>query len=102
MDEPNRLGGTAVDPDDIRRKFDEADREADQRTRVGQTHDRSVIGISVVGVFLMAIVALFALVILNDDWKQKAEFLVTALGSVLLPVVTLVLGYYFGTEKAAR
>jgi len=34
-----------------------------------------------------------------EYWKDAAEFLVKTLSSVLLPVVTLVIGYYFGKEK---
>ena len=38
------------------------------------------------------------------DWGRKeledaAKFLTAILSSVLLPVVTLVIGYYFGKEK---
>ncbi len=33
-------------------------------------------------------------------WKEPAEFLLKVLTSVVLPIVTLVLGYYFGTTKA--
>jgi len=32
-------------------------------------------------------------------WKEPATFLLGIVSSVLLPVVTLVLGYYFGKEK---
>ena len=30
---------------------------------------------------------------------EPAKFLLSILGSVMLPVVTLVIGYYFGKEK---
>lgn len=33
-------------------------------------------------------------------WKEPATFLLGIVSSVLLPVVTLVLGYYFGKEKS--
>jgi hypothetical protein len=33
-------------------------------------------------------------------WKEPAEFLLKVLTSVVLPIVTLVLGYYFGTAKS--
>ena len=36
------------------------------------------------------------------DWSrltEPAKFLMTILSSVMLPVVTLVIGYYFGSEK---
>jgi uncharacterized membrane protein len=34
-----------------------------------------------------------------EPWKPMAEFMLTVISSVMLPVVTLVLGFYFGTEK---
>lgn len=34
-----------------------------------------------------------------DRWEEPAKFLLGIVSSVLLPVVTLVLGYYFGKEK---
>ncbi|MDQ3674416.1 MAG: hypothetical protein M3365_08580 [Gemmatimonadota bacterium] len=33
-------------------------------------------------------------------WKESAEFLLQVLTTTVLPIVTLVLGYYFGTAKA--
>jgi hypothetical protein len=33
------------------------------------------------------------------EWKDAAKFFIDLLSSVLLPVVTLVIGYYFGKEK---
>lgn len=34
-----------------------------------------------------------------DKLVEPAKFLMALLGSVMLPVVTLVIGYYFGKEK---
>lgn len=58
------------------------------------------------------IAAIFLLVALNLEpatnckakscaglWEGPAKFLLTIISSVMLPVVTLVLGYNFGTEK---
>ena len=33
-----------------------------------------------------------------DEISEPAKFLMTILGSVMLPVVTLVIGYYFGSK----
>lgn len=33
-------------------------------------------------------------------WQEPAEFLLKVLTTAVLPIVTLVLGYYFGTAKA--
>lgn len=91
-----------ANPAEVLAKIRQANATTRDKTRLRQTYDRSIIGISVVLAFLFAIGALFAYVWVADPWRDKAEFLATTLGSVLLPVVTLVLGYYFGTEKAEK
>ena len=59
----------------------------------------------IIWAFVGAVALLFAQVLcslaLNKDagWKEPAEFLSGIISSILLPVVTLVLGYYFGKEK---
>ena len=70
-----------------------------QRSHLHQTRDRFIIGISVVLFFLLTIMALVSFVLVESNWTSKAEFRATILSSILLPVVTLVLGYYFGSEK---
>lgn len=67
--------------------------------------DQSRIAWVIVWAFVVAIAGIFLFVLgsqLNDslDWKEPAEFLAAIVSSVLLPVVTLVLGYYFGKEKS--
>jgi uncharacterized membrane protein len=37
-----------------------------------------------------------------EAWKPMAEFMLGVISSVMLPVVTLVLGFYFGTEKSKQ
>jgi len=37
-----------------------------------------------------------------DGWLELAEKLIAMLSSILLPIVTLVIGYYFGTEKRKK
>ena len=56
--------------------------------------------------FSLVIIVVIGLMVgmlhLGLDWKkleEPAKFLVTILGSVLLPVVTLVVGYYFGRRS---
>ena len=76
------------------------------------TIDRSLIGKSVVLTFVSTIIGLFVFVLLSavffdggnthPTWERPAEFLLRVLSSVLLPVVTLVIGYYFGTEKVKK
>ncbi|WP_126456814.1 hypothetical protein [Sulfuriflexus mobilis] len=69
--------------------------------------DQSKIAWRIINVFVAAILAIFLLVIgyllfgqTEGGWKAPAEFLVTFISSVLLPIVTLVLGYYFGKVKS--
>lgn len=68
-----------------------------------------MIGISVVAGFPTAVAALFVYVLCQGvaasdslPWLKQAEHLERLLSSVLLPVVALVLGCCFGTEKTER
>ena len=70
-----------------------------------QADDRSAIAKTIVYAFvgLIAWVVIAAtLGVIFFDWDSLVEpgkFLMAILSSVLLPVVTLVIGYYFGAEK---
>jgi hypothetical protein len=77
----------------------------DQNKRL-QADDRSHIAKLIVRVFVGLVSVLVLSVIVGvgylGDWEKIAEpakFLSAILSSVLLPVVTLVIGYYFGKEK---
>lgn len=48
---------------------------------------------------LATILTIFPSFLAWSEWKEPAEFLLKMLSSVLLPVVTLVIGYFFGKEK---
>jgi hypothetical protein len=66
--------------------------------------DQSRIAWVIIWAFVAAIAGIFISVLISQlrgsaDWKEPAEFLIATVSSVLLPVVTLVLGYYFGKEK---
>lgn len=73
--------------------------------------DQSRIAWVIIWAFVFSIAGLFLLVFGSmligsrvsgsAGWKEPAEFLAGIISSVLLPVVTLVLGYYFGKEKSA-
>jgi uncharacterized membrane protein len=75
----------------------------DDRNKRQQADDRSHIAKLIVWVFVLLITALVLAVIWRFcDWEKIAEpakFLSSILSSVLLPVVTLVIGYYFGKER---
>jgi hypothetical protein len=77
----------------------------DQNKRL-QADDRSHIAKLIVWVFAGLVSLLVLSVIVGvaylRDWdkiSEPAKFLSAILSSVLLPVVTLVIGYYFGKEK---
>jgi hypothetical protein len=76
-----------------------------QRQQERQQDDRSLIAKIIVWAFValmgvvVVIVAYGTLAIGWDKMSEPAKFLLSILGSVMLPVVTLVIGYYFGKEK---
>lgn len=84
--------------------------KVDDEIRRQRAKDQSRIAWVIIWAFVAAIGGIFLLVLgqllvtgantgTNAGWKEPAEFLVNIVSSVLLPVVTLVLGYYFGKEK---
>jgi hypothetical protein len=83
----------------------EGKKAVDDRIRGQQADDRSVIAKLIVWSFVgMVGWVVFAgsLGAFLRDWNslvEPAKFMLTILGSVMLPVVTLVIGYYFGKEK---
>jgi cytochrome bd-type quinol oxidase subunit 1 len=87
------------------------DKVDDQIKRL-QAKAQSRIAWVIIWAFVVAVAAIFVLV-LGDlfmtfdckppencvHWKDPSKFLLEIVSSVLLPIVTLVLGYYFGKEK---
>lgn len=77
----------------------------DQNRRL-QADDRSHIAKLIVRVFVVLVALLVLSVIAGvgyfSDWdkvSEPAKFLSSILSSVMLPVVTLVIGYYFGKDR---
>ena len=76
-----------------------------QRQQERQQDDRSLIAKIVVWAFVLLMAAVILIVAVGtlligwDKLSEPAKFLMSILGSVMLPVVTLVIGYYFGKEK---
>jgi uncharacterized membrane protein len=71
-----------------------------------QAQDQSFIAKAIVKTFIWLLVLITIAVILGmilcHDWNKIAEpakFLLALISSVLLPVVTLVIGHYFGKQK---
>jgi len=95
---------------DLNAAFAAAKAEADvgknaldaQRQRA---NDRSYIAKIIVWSFVILMVLIVVATTVGTyffDWAELTEpatFLMTILSSVMLPVVTLVIGYYFGSEK---
>jgi ABC-type microcin C transport system permease subunit YejB len=89
------------------------DEGIDDLIKQQRANDQSKIALIIVWAFVAMIFAIFLIVTFNlgpvqscqsEDcaqgrWQEPATFLLTMVSSVMLPIVTLVLGYYFGTEK---
>ncbi|SMF69612.1 hypothetical protein SAMN06265365_12779 [Tistlia consotensis] len=74
-----------------------------------QAADRSLIAKLVVWLFLIACLGTVVFIVVAiwagfavAEWDTGAERLIQLLSSVILPVVTLVIGYYFGSEQSRR
>jgi len=66
-----------------------------------RSHIAKLIVWSFVGLMTFVVLAIVAGVLYFSDWNKVAEpakFLMAILSSVMLPVVTLVIGYYFGSK----
>jgi cytochrome bd-type quinol oxidase subunit 1 len=100
----------------LRSENREVDEAVDDQIKKRRAMDQSRIAWVIIWAFVVAIGSIFLLVFggllfapecregqLGCDperWKEPAIFLLGIVSSVLLPVVTLVLGYYFGKEKS--
>lgn len=87
----------------------------DVTSQIRKSHARnqSTIAMIIIIAFVVCIALIFILVgysilfdlkcdadgCANSAWKEPSAFLLTVVSSVMLPIVTLVLGYYFGTEQ---
>lgn len=84
----------------VKKRKDNVDETIKERI----SRDRSEIGRSIIILFVASVLlVLISIVGLawaeRNSWTEASERLVTLLSSVVLPVVTLVIGYYFGTEQ---
>lgn len=101
---------------EIRSENREVDAAIDDEIKRQRAKDQSRIAWLIIWAFVVAIGSIFVLVIggllfgadcadgqVDCDpgrWEDPATFLLGIVSSVLLPVVTLVLGYYFGKQKS--
>lgn len=99
---------------DLDRQFKETEGELQQGAKRAkdlqdsidrqQADDRSVIAKMIIWAFVVFVGIVVVAAILGAafrDWNQMVEpakFLMGILGSIMLPVVTLVIGYYFGKK----
>lgn len=97
---------------DLDSEFEASEKKAEERKEAlqdriqrQQADDRSAIA----KLIIWAFVVLMAWVVLAvsigsmatgwDAFAEPSKYLMSILSSVMLPVVTLVIGYYFGKEK---
>ena len=85
--------------------IEERDKALEERLRSQQADDRSSIAKLIVWSFVILmswVILAVTVAMFQMGWSELAEpsqFLMSILSSVMLPVVTLVIGYYFGKEK---
>ena len=76
---------------------------ADKKLRQ-EVDDRSLIAKAIIGAFIVMVGVVILAAMAGTfflGWEELVEpgkFLMVILGSVMLPVVTLVIGYYFGNK----
>jgi ABC-type glycerol-3-phosphate transport system permease component len=94
---------------DVQAGVSETREDVDDYLARTQATDRSLLAKIVVWLFLVACLVTVAFVVVAilagfavSEWDTGAERLIQLLSSVILPVVTLVIGYYFGTEQNRR
>ena len=77
----------------------------EERNKRLQADDRSHIAKLIIWAFVVLLTVVVIAVVIGlayfGDWNEVSEpakFLMAILSSVMLPVVTLVIGYYFGSK----
>lgn len=86
---------------------------ASEQNQVRMGQDRSRIALIIIATYAAAILGAIIFIIwtvpectapncLGDEsaWNQQAELLMSLIVTAVVPVVTLMLGFYFGSEKA--
>jgi hypothetical protein len=73
---------------------------AEQQTRSVEQEDRSWIAKWIIRMFVITVAAVLVILVLQGlltkDWLQVSTEATDLIKSAVLPIVTLVLGYYFG------
>jgi uncharacterized membrane protein len=88
------------------KNVEQGQKAIEEYTQRRQQDDRSLIAklivYAFVGMIFFVVAVLCVALFYFRSWsaiEEPAKFLVAILSSVLLPVVTLVIGYYFGKDK---
>jgi uncharacterized membrane protein len=83
----------------------QSQRALEERNKRLQADDRSHIAKLIIWAFVILMTVVVVAVVVGvayfRSWQEVSEpakFLMTILSSVMLPVVTLVIGYYFGSK----
>lgn len=88
---------------ETRRVVEGADDTAEDYAARRQADDRSKIANVIIYLFAALICAFFVFVIVQSyfptDPSDGAKLMLDALKTLVLPILTLVLGYYFGSSK---
>ena len=88
---------------DARLLLDNIDDTVEEFAARKQATDRSRIAIIIVILFAVCLILLIALVLVGAisglAWNAAADFILDIVKTMVLPVVTLVLGFYFGSAK---
>lgn len=100
---------------EVESDIQEVEEAVDDQIKKQRAMDQSRIAWVIIWAFVVSVGVVFLYVIVDlllgggcgegetgctpDRWEEPAKFLLGIVSSVLLPVVTLVLGYYFGKEK---
>ncbi|MCS6855234.1 MAG: hypothetical protein NZ523_10850 [Elioraea sp.] len=83
-----------------RRFVETAEKTLERVEREAETRDRSTVTMIVMVVFAVALLTSLVVLLVasyaSQDWTNLSQNVLDVLKSVVLPVVTLVLGYYFG------
>lgn len=97
---------------DAEKFFTDVQNTVDEYLKRLQGEDRSRIAKLIVWLFVFACLGTLIFVAFASfkavadgttaKWADGAEMMITVLSSVILPVVTLVIGYYFGAETKQK
>lgn len=90
---------------EIEQRISRASEDVGKYAERRQADDRSLIAKIVIVMFAVCISVVMIFIVLAvvfsmQNWEAPLKYFVDLIGSVVLPVVTLVIGFYFGTKSA--